>query len=108
MHTTPYTRFSVAKEKLWNGMPFRDRLVLKAVLAQGSEDLFKVSDLMILQALGSPATIHSALMNLIGSGHLQQSTSPQSGRSKFISLTKTSNTLFKKLNNLLIASATKY
>lgn len=106
MNSTPYARFTVAKENLWKKMLFRERQVLQAVLVNRSKNLFKVSDLIKLSALGSPATIHKALINLIESGHLKYCTMPGSDRSKFISLTKTSNTLFIKLNALFIACAT--
>lgn len=106
MPLTPHTLFSIAKEKLWKGMPFRERRVLMAVLANGPESLFKVTDLLKLSALGSQATIHVSLTNLIASGHLKYSSMPEFRHSKFISLTGISNTLFKKLNTLFIACAT--
>lgn len=106
MSLTPHTRFNVAKEKLWKDMPFRERRVLMAVLTQGSESLFKVSDLINLSALGSQATIHASLTSLIKSGHLKYSFISGFRHSKFISLTKTSSTLFSKLDTLFIACAT--
>lgn len=39
---TPYARFAVAKEQIWNGMPYRERQILHKILAQGDEDLYKV------------------------------------------------------------------
>ena len=107
MHQTPHTLFSIAKEKLWKGMPFRERRVLMAVVAHGPDSLFKVTDLINFSALGSPATVHKALNNLIESGHLKHSITADFGRSKFITLSKSSNALFIKLDALFIACATK-
>lgn len=105
MNSIPYTRFAVAKEKLWKGMPDREIRVLKTILAQDPNNPLMVKDLINTSALGSPATIHAALTSLVNSGHLKHATLPSAGRSKFIYLTPISKTLFKKLNLLLLACA---
>jgi len=88
MHTTPYTHFAVAKEKLWKGMPFRERQIIKMILVHDPENPLKVTDIINLQALGSPATIHKSLNNLIDSGYLKYFTTSNSRRAKFITLRK--------------------
>ena len=102
MPLTPHTRFNLSQEKLWGSMPFRERRVLMVVLAQGTDNLFKVSDLTNLSALGSQITIHTCLNRLIESGHLKHSSNPGFGATKFITLTRTSKTLFIKLNRLFL------
>ena len=104
MPLSPYVRFTVSKEKLWKGMPSRERRVLKAVLIHGPVNLLTVSGLISLSSLGSPLTIHICLKRLIESGHLKYSTNPIYGVCKFISLTTTSNILFRKLNTLMLKS----
>jgi DNA-binding MarR family transcriptional regulator len=99
---TPYAHFAVAKEKLWKGMPFRERQIIKMILVHGPENPLKVSDLISIPTLGSPATVHSALKSLIESGYLKCFTTPNSRRGKFIILTKKSTTLVKKLNETLL------
>ena len=105
MHTIPYAYFTITKEKLWKGMPFRERQIIKMILVQCPENPLKVTDLISIPTLGSPATVHSALKSLIESGHLEYFTLPNSSRSKFITLTKKSTTLFKKLNETLVECA---
>ena len=105
MHSIAYTRFAVAKQKLWKGMPDRESRVLKAILAQDANNPLMVKDLIKISALGSRATIHAALTSLVNSGHLKHSTLHADGRSKFINLTPLSKTLFKKLNLLFLACA---
>lgn len=105
MHTTPYAYFSVTKEKLWKGMPFRERQIVKMILVHGPENPLKVSDLISIPTLGSPATVHSALKSLIESGYLKYFTTPNSSRSKFIALTKKSTALIKKINETLLECA---
>jgi DNA-binding MarR family transcriptional regulator len=102
MYTTPYAYFAVTKEKLWKGMPFRERQIMKMILVHDPENPLKVSDLISIPTLGSPATVHSALKSLIESGYLKYFTISHSSRGKFIALTKKSTTLFKKLNETLI------
>ena len=108
MPLSPHTRFDIAKEKLWKSMALRDRRVLMAILAHGSDNPLIVSDVIIIPALGSQATIHHSLMSLVKSEHLKFSSSSEFGRSKFISLTNKSNILFKKLNKLFLACAMKH
>ena len=105
MHTTPYAHFSVANEKLWKGIPFRERQIVKVILVNNPENPLKVSDLISIRILGSPATVHSALKSLIDSGYLEYFTIPNSSRNKYIALTKKSTTLFRKLNETLIKYA---
>jgi DNA-binding MarR family transcriptional regulator len=105
MHTIPYAHFAVAKEKLWKGMPLRERQIIKMILVHDPENPLKVTDLINLPALGSPATIHKSLNNLIDSGYLKYFTTSNSSRAKFITLSKKSTTLFKKLNETLVECA---
>jgi hypothetical protein len=105
MKLTPYTRFSVAKEKIWGNMPERERMVLRLISTQEIDSPLKVKELISIKALGSPASIHVALTCLIKSGHLKHSSLPDFGRSKFINLTPASTNLFKKLNTALLACA---
>jgi DNA-binding MarR family transcriptional regulator len=105
MHTIPYAHFAIANEKLWKGMPFRERQIIKMILVHDPENPMKVSDLISIPTLGSPATVHSALKNLIESGYLKHFTTSNSSRGKFITLTKKSTTLIKKLNETLVECA---
>lgn len=89
-------------------MPFSERRVLMIVLAHGTDNLFKVSVLTNLSALGSQVTIHTCLKRLIESGHLKHSLNQGYGATKFITLTRTSKILFIKLNELFLKCGSLY
>jgi hypothetical protein len=103
MKLSPYHRFAIEKEKLWKGLPERERRILVEILGQDIRTPMRVMDIILCANLGSQATIHAALTNLQRAGYLRYTSYKADGRSKFITLSPMSVSLFKRLDKLLVA-----
>jgi len=103
MSLSPYRRFIVENEKVWKDMPERERKILVEILGQDIDNPMRVMDIILCANLGSQATIHAALTNLQKAGYLRYTSYKADGRSKFITLTPKSVSLFKRLDKLMIA-----
>jgi len=103
MTLSPYHRFAIEKEKLWKDLPERERRILVEILGQDTQNPMRVMDIILCANLGSQATIHASLTNLQKAGYLRYTSYKADGRSKFITLSPKSVSLFKRLDRLLVA-----
>jgi len=97
-----YYRFIIESEKIWKGLPERERRILIEIYGQDSEDPMRVMDIILRANLGSQATIHASLTRLQESGHLKLTSYKENGRTKFIALSPKSISLFNRLDKLLL------
>jgi DNA-binding MarR family transcriptional regulator len=100
-----YRCFISGKEKIWHGLPNRERQILEVVLMHRANTLLRVSDLLKLRKLGSQATLHTALMKLKTTHYLNLTTDTEDGRVKFVSLAPKGTALFKNLELLIVFCA---
>jgi len=105
MITTPYRRFIAKEEKIWGGMPSRERQILKIILGRKLDCPLRVMGVIEDPQFGSRATAHAALNRLLSSNFLQYKECGQKDRSKFIVLSSKGAGLFKRLEKLFLASA---
>ncbi len=99
-----YYRFVIASEKIWKGLPERERRVLIEIYGQDPQNPMRVMDIILRSNLGSQATIHAALTNLQLSKHLKLTSYKNNGRTKFITLSAKSTSPFKRLDQLIDTS----
>ncbi len=106
MPSRPYLQFFTQAERIWGEMPYRERLVLIAVLKHSTTRsvLLRVMDLINLSEIGSPATIHGAIKRLEVGHYLKLGTIKVDQRVKAVSLTSKSLTLLKRLDRLVAES----
>lgn len=96
-----YACFINEKEKIWKGLPNRERHILESVLIHGFDTQQRVTDLLKLKDIGSQATLHAALMRLKRAHFLILTTDTRDGRVKFVSLAPKALTIFKSLAALM-------
>ena len=98
-----YYRFIIESDKIWKGLPERERRILIEIYGQDPQNPMRVMDIILRSNLGSQATIHASLTNLQLSKHVKLTSYKNNGRTKFITLTPKSASLFKRLDQLMDA-----
>ena len=105
MNISTYIQFIAKNEKVWAGMPSRQRQILQIVYKQDLKIQLQVQDLLSLKEIGSQATIHSDISKLVADKYLKLTPSKIDARVKFVTLASKGSTLFSKLEKLTQVSA---
>ena len=100
-----YVHFINHSEKVWDGLPYRERQILCAVLQHDAQTKQNITVLIQRSEFGSQATLHAAVQRLIRADLLTTTSPITNTRAKYVSLTTKSNNLFKKLEKVLEKSA---
>lgn len=104
MPNNSYLKFLSATEKISSQFSDHEKQVLKEIFMRGSDDPFRVQEIIDMRTIASQATLHKTLTTLVKDGYLTLKPSKEDGRVKYIMMTKKASKLLEQINHLLVTS----
>ena len=101
MRHSSYLQFIEKSKAVWGDIPHRQQQLLQAVLKHNSPGIQRVTDLIQMSEIGSQATVHAALSQLVKAQLIKLTNLNSDNRSKQVNLTPKALAIFAKLDKLL-------